>query len=185
MRPGGKREISISFKPEEAKVIISTAVFTFTEGDKTCTKVLKMSGIGKYPYVNLSDDKLNFESLTVGKSLSKTVELRNHSQVTACFTIEKINDDGKDVSFKLSKESGTIVPGSSTNITVTYEPSLVGSFSNTQYSIKILGGNDLKLSCSGQALGSDVCLSSKSIHFGEVQLQNTTNRLLNIINESD
>jgi hypothetical protein len=38
-----------------------------------------MSGIGKYPYVNLSEDRLNFESLTVGKSLSKTVELRNYS----------------------------------------------------------------------------------------------------------
>lgn len=85
MRPGGKKEITINFKPEEAKVIISTAIFNFTEGEKSCQKVLKMSGIGKYPYVNLSDDKLNFESLTVGKSLTKTVELRNHSQVTASF----------------------------------------------------------------------------------------------------
>lgn len=79
MRPGGKKEITVKFTPEEAKVIISTAIFTFTEGDKTCQKVLKMSGIGKYPYVNLTDEKLNFESLTVGKSMSKTVELRNHS----------------------------------------------------------------------------------------------------------
>ena len=30
-----------------------------------------------------------------------------------------------------------------------------------------------------------MCLSSKSIHFGEVQLTSTTNRLLNIINDSD
>ena len=70
-------------------------------------------------------------------------------------------------------------------ITVIYEPTIVGSFSNTQYSINILGGNELKLSCTGQALGSDVMLSTKSIHFGEVQLESTTNRLLNIINESD
>lgn len=28
-------------------------------------------------------------------------------------------------------------------------------------------------------------LSTKSIHFGEVQLQTSTNRLLNIINDSD
>ena len=37
---------------------------------------------------------------------------------------------------------------------------------------------------SGEALGMDVCLSTKSIHFGEVQLQSTTNRLLNICNNS-
>jgi hypothetical protein len=37
----------------------------------------------------------------------------------------------------------------------------------------------------GQANGIDVYLSNKSIHFGEVQQTGTTNRLLNIINESD
>ena len=36
MKPGGKKEITVKFTPEEAKVIISTAIFTFTEGEKTC-----------------------------------------------------------------------------------------------------------------------------------------------------
>lgn len=43
----------------------------------------------------------------------------------------------------------------------------------------------MKFSCFGQALGNDVSLSSNSIHFGEVQLESTTNRLLNIVNDSD
>lgn len=43
----------------------------------------------------------------------------------------------------------------------------------------------MKLSVIGQANGIDVSLSSKSVHFGEVQLTSVTNRLLNIINESD
>lgn len=34
-------------------------------------------------------------------------------------------------------------------------------------------------------MGTEVSLSSKSIHFGEVQLESTTNRLLNICNNSD
>ena len=62
---------------------------------------------------------------------------------------------------------------------------IVGQFSSTHYSIQILGGNELDFSVQGQANGSDVGLSSKSIHFGEVQLTSTTNRLLNIINDSD
>ena len=61
-----------------------------------------MSGIGKFPYVNLSNEKLDFESLTVGKTLTKNIQLRNHSQVKSIFTIERINDDGKDNSFSLS-----------------------------------------------------------------------------------
>ena len=43
----------------------------------------------------------------------------------------------------------------------------------------------MKLSVVGQANGIDVALSNQSVHFGEVQLTSVTNRLLNIINESD
>ena len=177
--------MSVTFSPVEAKVVVSTAVFKFQEGVKRASKVLKMSGIGKFPFVSLNHEKLDFESLTVGKSLAKTIELRNYSQVKAQFTIEQINDDGKDKSFELSDTSGIITPGHSKTITVEYTPKIVGQFTSTQYSIKTVGGNDLKLSCMGQANGTDVSLSTKSIHFGEVQLQSTTNRLLNIINDSD
>lgn len=79
LRGGHKKEITISFSPVEAKVIVSSAVFKFQEGDKTTQKVLKMSGIGKFPFVNLSTEKLDFESLTVGKEAFKNVELRNYS----------------------------------------------------------------------------------------------------------
>jgi len=34
--------------------------------------------------------------MTVGKSDSKVITLRNHSLVTANFDIDKINDDEKD-----------------------------------------------------------------------------------------
>jgi len=50
--------------------------------------------------------------------------------------------------------------------------------------IKTVGGNDLSFSCIGQASGFSVKLSVKSIHFGEVQMGNNTNRLLNIINKT-
>jgi len=41
--------------------VVSTAVFKFSEGDKTDQKVLKISGIGKFPFVNSTEEKLNFE----------------------------------------------------------------------------------------------------------------------------
>ena len=85
-----------------------------------------MSGIGKFPFVNLNNEKLDFEQLTVGKSDCKTVELRNYSQVKAQWVVTQINDDGKDLSFELSKSSGVIPPGGSQKITVTYTPKLVG-----------------------------------------------------------
>ena len=135
LRGGHKKEITITFYPTEAKVIVSTAIFKFMEGDKTAQKVLKMSGIGKFPFVNLSNEKLDFESLTVGKESEKQVELRNFSQVKAQFCIEEINDDGKDRAFTLSAKEGCIKPGGSQCITVTFKPTIVGQFTSTQFSI--------------------------------------------------
>jgi hypothetical protein len=144
-----------------------------------------MSGIGKYPFISISADKIDFESLTVGKTTSQNVTLRNYSQVKAQYTIEQINDDGKDKSIVLNKYKGLIEPAGSNTITVSFLPRIVGQCTCTQFYVKVVGGNELKLTCKGEAQGIDVLLSNKSIQFGEVQQQSATNRLLNIINQSD
>ena len=46
-------------------------------------------------------------------------------------------------------------------------------------------GNELSIDCKGKAIGYDVELSSKTVNFGEVQVDGSTNRLLNVINSSD
>lgn len=46
-----------------------------------------MSGIGKYPFIEISTDKIDFETLTVGKTASQTVRMRNYSQVKAQYDI--------------------------------------------------------------------------------------------------
>jgi len=61
-----------------------------------------MSGIGKFPFITVNHEKLDFESLTVCKVTQKTIDIRNYSQVKAEFHIETINDDGKDDSITLS-----------------------------------------------------------------------------------
>lgn len=185
MKSGAKQEITISFAPTEAKVTITSAVFTFQEGNRSAKKVLKMSGIGKYPFVEISTDKIDFESLTVGQTTSQHVTLRNYSQVKAQYSIELINDDGKDKSIVLNKYKGLIEPAGSDTITATFLPTIVGQCTNTQFKIDVVGGNELKLTCKGEANGIDVMLSNKSIQFGEVQMESATNRLLNIINQSD
>jgi hypothetical protein len=78
-----------------------------------------------------------------------------------------------------------IPPGGSYIVWVTYAPTMPGTYSCTQYQILVEGGNALKFSCMGEGLGNEVSFSTNSIHFGEVQQDSTTNRLLNIINDSD
>lgn len=182
--PKASQEITISYSPEEAKVCIATAIFKFSEGEEV-TKTLKMSAIGKFPFLNLNQTKIDFEELLVGKVDAKKLLLRNNSTVPASFTIEKVSDDGKDIAFSLEQYEGEIPVGGSFEITVKYIPQIVGMTSCTAYQIQTHGGNQLNFSCSGTATGFNVGLSAQSVHFGEVQLGSQTNRLLNIVNHSD
>ncbi len=71
-----KLDVSIAFTPDEAKVLISTAVFKFS-GAEEGSRVLKMSAIGKYPFLTLNQERFDFETLLVGKVAEKEVMLKN------------------------------------------------------------------------------------------------------------
>ena len=47
-------------------MIIATVVFKFSEGEEG-SKVLKLSAIGKYPFLTINQDRIDFETLLVGK----------------------------------------------------------------------------------------------------------------------
>lgn len=119
--PRATQEIQISYAPEEAKVCIATALFKFSEGEEV-TKTLKMSAIGKFPFLNLNQTKIDFEELLVGKVESRKLMLKNNSTVPASFSIEKVSDDGRDIAFSLEQYEGEIPVGGSFEITVKYIP---------------------------------------------------------------
>ena len=56
----------MSFTPDEAKVVIATVVIKFS-GAEECSEALKMSAIGKYPFLTINHEKFDFETLLVGK----------------------------------------------------------------------------------------------------------------------
>ena len=91
-----KKEVTVSFSTDEAKVIIATLVVKVQEGGSELTKVVKLSAIGKYPFMTLDQQSFDFENLLVGKTRSQIFSLQNASLVPTTYTIEKVNDDGKD-----------------------------------------------------------------------------------------
>ena len=48
-----------------------------------------MSAIGKYPFLTVSSETIDFDTILVGKVDSKTVTIKNNSTVPGQFTIEK------------------------------------------------------------------------------------------------
>jgi hypothetical protein len=122
-------------------VLIATAVFKFFDGEES-SRVLKMSAVGKYPFLTISSEKLDFETLIVGKITKKELLLKNESLVPAQFKIEKTDQaEGQDPSFSLDYYSGTIPPNSSFVITVKYVPGVVGVTSCSSYQLSVVGGN--------------------------------------------
>lgn len=67
--------MKISFRSSEAKVIIASIVIKVTEGANELTKVLKMSALGKYPFITLDQTSFDFENLLVGKTASQVFNL--------------------------------------------------------------------------------------------------------------
>jgi hypothetical protein len=64
IEPKSKVIITVQWTPKEAIVLVSTAILNIANEDPF---PLKISGIGKYPYLDLSAKKLDFETLLVSK----------------------------------------------------------------------------------------------------------------------
>lgn len=174
-------EIAAKYKAEEAKTVIEAVRVSVNDDWKT----IKVTAIGKYPYIGLSAHKLDFGELLTGFSSTKEIVLKNPSLVPAEFEIEK-QEAEKDVipAFWIDVHKSSIPPNSSFLIKVNYAPKVVGLFSCTHFKVKIKGGNEEEFTCLGQGLGVEVGLSAKTVQFGEVTLGNTTNRVLYIHNYS-
>jgi hypothetical protein len=57
--------------------VVATAVVKVNDGEGT--RAIKLSSIGKYPFLTISNDKIDFEEMLVGKSVTKEIFLRNIS----------------------------------------------------------------------------------------------------------
>ncbi|EAR97146.2 MSP (major sperm protein) domain protein (macronuclear) [Tetrahymena thermophila SB210] len=180
---GGKQTVVISFTPQEASAILNTIILNI---DKEKPRIIKVSGIGKYPFIQPQARKIHFNTLLVGKSLTREVIVKNLSQVGTKFTITKlINDEFKDSSFSINCSSGFIPPQSSFLVSITYKPQVEGLCSIAHWKIEAPGGNSAQISAIGDAEGFNIRLSDQSINFGEVKIETEASRILTIYNDSD
>lgn len=109
--PKQKKEIKVTYESQTAKVLITTLLIKLTEGAAEQISVLKLSAIGKYPFITIENTNFDFNSLLVGKTASKDFTITNSSEVPTTFKIEKQSDDGKDPSFSLNQTQGSLNPG--------------------------------------------------------------------------
>lgn len=124
LQAGKKQEVTIGFKTDEAKVQVALILFKLQDmsSGQEMTRSLKVSAIGKYPFITINQEQIDFEELLIGKTCTKEITITNSSPVPTSFKISRTSDDGKDQSINLSHDGANLQPNTSFTVTVTYTP---------------------------------------------------------------
>lgn len=160
---------------------------------------MKISGISKFTHVSVSEQELSFGEILVGAPntarapTEKEFVLRNRSLVRASFRILNVENDHEPV-FSFSPLHGIVPPESSITVKVQYTPLSAGTFTCDHFDILTPGGNRVRMTCKGRAMGPVVTLwkknadanfiSTRSINFHDIVAGKSSSRVVTLRNES-
>jgi hypothetical protein len=145
----------------------------------------KLSAIGKYAFISLSEKEISFDEVESGTSPDpKEVVLRNESVVPAEFELVRFDRDRDEV-FDIRPKRGVIPPQSEVSVSVHYSPLAMGCFSLDRYAFRTPGSCNTLLSCRGMAMPPKVCLFKEPVvHRDEEMAKSATNIGHNIFSTS-
>jgi cilia- and flagella-associated protein 65 len=142
---------------------------------------IKLSAIGKYAYICLSDAEVHYGEVLSGTPVHKTkkdIVLRNNSVVPAEFSCIRHEKDVDEV-FDISPRSGIIPPHSEIQIFVHYHALAMGCYSNDQYTFKTPGNCYTTLVVTGTSMPPVVSLRKETGRPIEDNLSGSPNNSLN------
>ena len=179
-----KQEIKIKITPESAIVLVANAKITL---DDKVSKIMKISSISKYPYLTINKSSLDFGVIQIGKYTVQELVITNTESVPARFVISKHSEQpGKHPEvFYLSATKGEIPPYSAFLLKIKYLTFFPGINSFETYTLKTIGGNVLRFSCSGSCLSLSTYLNAKCVNFKSVPLGGQMTKLIRVYNDSD
>ena len=168
INPNSAQIIKISCFFKKAKVIIAKTDLTITNEE---TVTIKVSGIGKYPFFNLSAKKLNFKNVLLGETEIQDLEIRNISEVGTFFKIEKLQDgEFDDKSIFIKENEGYLPAGLSFIIKIKYKPLIPDFVSYSRFKISSIGGNTEFLEIFGRSKKMSGRIDKKKIIFPQIKL---------------
>ena len=83
--PNSYSSFKIQFHTSKASVTVGTVILE-VEGEGQ--RVIKLSAVGKYPYISANVTDVDFGRVLVTRTASREVVLRNSGEVPATFTID-------------------------------------------------------------------------------------------------
>jgi len=181
LSPGQEVKMTCNFLPMDAGVFVQEALCKFSGGKK---KEIKLSGIGKYPYIVTEETELDFGDVVVGEEKEMTLSILNQSLVEGNVTVKR-RDEDVDPVFTFDPSFVSIRPEQRGTVKVVYRPIASETRSSDVYELFTPGGNKVLVSCKGNGVGPKVFVGSNSLNFGDVKVGDKTDRILYINNESN
>lgn len=204
---GESVKIEASIEPTEARVFVSRALCKVGLGVNHATVPCpviqtKLSAIGKYAYVTLSDERVDFGSVLTGTSAEhddncwREVTVCNTSLVPATVTVRRVETDAPSF-FCVTPEHFVIPPRAEQQLRVTFSPTSAGCYLADRFELKTPGGNTPRLLITGFASVPNVCIYKaedpfagglgvpNSVNFGSIKVGCHATRALFLRNDSE
>jgi len=184
VQPRQHATVEVTFLPRDASVYVASCVCN-VPGHKA--HVLKIGGIGKYPFLTCATEKVDVGTVLTGQAVTKHIKLRNCSLVYARFQIVRTDGD-VEPNFIFHPTSGIIPPDGELDVGVQYRPKVTGTYTCDHYEVRTPGGNTVPIECTGEAIGPDVELAKDVLNFNDVSIElprKSTQRILEVRNHSD
>uniref|UniRef100_A0A8B9BFH4 HYDIN axonemal central pair apparatus protein n=1 Tax=Anser brachyrhynchus TaxID=132585 RepID=A0A8B9BFH4_9AVES len=197
IQPGKKAEIKFEFIPRHLDITESFWVFTIPE--QSVSVPFLLVGNTTDPLVTLDRSHLNFHLLLVGHKVHQTIYMINSEKEAFSFAFRESSlfSEGCSTSVKIEPLEGSIAPLSRLPITVVFTPTLEGEVVfNLKCDVKRkteplclnIKASGYSMSVSVRCEGGDgrgTELSAQEVNvidFEEVQLNESTKRVLSICN---
>ena len=179
-----KVDIQVKIKPNLANVLVSNARIIL---EQKYSKIIKLSFVSKYPYLNINKTFLEFGIVQIGKTAEEELIISNLESVPAHFNIErKSTQPGKQPCvFFISNLTGDIPPKSNYLLKIMYKPLFPSNNSHEVFCLSTKGGNKITFSCKGSCKPLKTWVGTKCVNFSTVPLGGQMKKLFRIYNDSD
>jgi hypothetical protein len=190
---GASCAVTIAFTPQSATMLTST--ITLTDNAANSPQTVTLSGMGTAvpaPVAGLSASQLTFTANLPALPATQMVTLSNTGNATLTGIAITIGGGSTSSAFSDTTTCATtLTAGSTCSISVSFAPTLFGSYSGTLSVSDNASGSPQTVSLSGTAYAAQVTLSSSSVSFptttvgstssaSSITLTNSGNATLNI-----
>ena len=180
--PGASKSFTIKFKPTSRGPVLGNLTVASNDPDSP-SLLIGLSGTGVAPYLSVSPASLDFGTIPVGESVTRTLTISNQNNSnSATLTLSSFQTTNAQFSFS-GPESTSLAPGTSTTVQVTLTPASSGTKGGNltfQSNDPYHASNTVALT--GTAVSPSIDPSTLNLSFGNVHLGTTATQTFSIRN---